>query len=172
MTKNIKCNSCDNLATVHLTQIINNQIHKIDLCEECAKIKGVADPEGFSFSDMFAGSVDSDTSQGTELTCVACGFTHADFRKNGRFGCAVCYDSFEPILSEILDGMHPSLHHRGKVPHLALDRVDNKTRIEYIERSLRNAVDAEDYEEAARFRDQLTALRTDDKNPSSIQVKP
>ena len=172
MAKNIKCNSCDNLATVHLTQIINNQIHKIDLCEECAKIKGVADPEGFSFSDMFAGSVDSDTNQETELTCVACGFTHADFRKNGRFGCAVCYDSFEPILSDILDGMHPSLNHRGKVPHLALGRVDNQTKIEYVERSLRNAVDAEDYEEAARFRDQLTALRTDDKNRSSIQVKP
>ena len=53
MSKNIKCNACEKLATVHLTQIVDKQIHKIDLCEECAKEKGVADPEGFSFSDMF-----------------------------------------------------------------------------------------------------------------------
>jgi len=169
MAKDIKCNSCDNLATVHLTQIVNNQIHKVDLCEDCAKTKGVADPEGFSFADMFAGSLEPDTDQDHELSCVACGFTHVDFRKNGRFGCAVCYDSFDSILAETLDGMHPGLSHRGKIPHRALDRVDNQTKIERAERSLRNAVDAEDYEEAARFRDQLITLRSDSKKQTSME---
>ena len=35
-------------ATVHLTQIISGKMQKIDLCEKCAKEKGVADPAGFS----------------------------------------------------------------------------------------------------------------------------
>jgi len=34
-------------STVHLTQIVNNKIHKVDLCEECAQAKGVTDPERF-----------------------------------------------------------------------------------------------------------------------------
>ena len=37
MSESMKCHSCENPATVHLTQILNNQMHKIDLCEECAE---------------------------------------------------------------------------------------------------------------------------------------
>ena len=162
MSKNIKCNACDQLATVHLTQIVDKQIHKIDLCEECAKAKGVADPEGFSFSDMFTGALDA-AAMGPEgeLACGTCGFTHADFRKSGRFGCADCYSSFESILEETLEGMHPGLHHCGKVPQIALGRIDEQSRIRSVERSLREAVESEDYEGAARFRDELAALRLD-----------
>ena len=42
-------------ATVHLTQIISGKMQKIDLCEKCAKEKGVADPAGFSLADMLLG---------------------------------------------------------------------------------------------------------------------
>ena len=79
MSKNIKCNACEKLATVHLTQIVDKQIHKIDLCEECAKEKGVADPEGFSFSDMFGDPTTPEIGPEGELACGTCGFTHADF---------------------------------------------------------------------------------------------
>jgi hypothetical protein len=37
---------------VHLTQIVNNKVHKVDLCEECAQAKGVTDPSGFSLADL------------------------------------------------------------------------------------------------------------------------
>ena len=162
MSKNIKCNACEKLATVHLTQIVDKQIHKIDLCEECAKEKGVADPEGFSFSDMFGDPTTPEVGPEGELACGTCGFTHADFRKSGRFGCVDCYNSFRPILDETLEGMHPGLHHQGKVPVLALTRLGSEDRIQTIERSLRDAVDAEDYEGAARFRDELAAIRSED----------
>jgi len=168
MAKNIKCNSCDNPATVHLTQIVNNQIHKVDLCEECAKDKGVADPGGFSMSDMFSGALDSAPGHEKELTCPACGSTHADFRRNGRFGCATCYESFKSILEETLDGMHSGLHHRGKVPQIMLGRLESQVEIERIERSLNDAVAAENYEEAARFRDQLSSLRDEAQPRSSL----
>tara|TARA_B100001123_G_C15217265_1_gene989760 strand:+ start:156 stop:674 length:519 start_codon:yes stop_codon:yes gene_type:complete len=168
MAKNIKCNSCDNPATVHLTQIVNNQIHKVDLCEKCAKDKGVADPGGFSISDMFSGELDSSPGNENELTCSACGFTHADFRRNGRFGCATCYLSFETILEETLEGMHSGTHHRGKVPQVMLGRLKNQVKIERVERSLNDAVAAENYEAAARFRDQLSSLRAEEQSRSSL----
>jgi protein-arginine kinase activator protein McsA len=31
-------------ATVHLTQIVGDKMQKLDLCEDCAKAKGVNDP--------------------------------------------------------------------------------------------------------------------------------
>lgn len=42
-------------ATVHLTQIIGEDMQKMDLCETCAKTKGVNDPAGFSLADLLLG---------------------------------------------------------------------------------------------------------------------
>ena len=52
MASNLKCDLCSKPATVHLTQIVNNQVHKVDLCETCAQAKGVTDPSGFSLADL------------------------------------------------------------------------------------------------------------------------
>ena len=54
MAENLKCSICNKEATVHLTQIVNNKIHKVDLCESCAQKKGVTDPEGFSLADLLS----------------------------------------------------------------------------------------------------------------------
>ena len=36
----MKCHHCDKQATVHLTQILNGQMHKMDLCESCLREGG------------------------------------------------------------------------------------------------------------------------------------
>jgi protein arginine kinase activator len=42
------CDLCQqNMATVHLTQIVDGKTSKADLCEACSKEKGVDDPTGF-----------------------------------------------------------------------------------------------------------------------------
>lgn len=159
MSDPIKCNYCDSSATVHLTQIVNNQVKKIDLCEECAKDKGLSSPQGISLSDMFSGSVESSDGASQGLACPKCGFTHSDFRSNGRFGCPECYISFSPILRDTLEAMHPGTHHVGKVPNQLLDRMDTKQRENILEQSLKDAISEENYEEAARIRDELAELR-------------
>ena len=45
----------ENEAKVHLTQIVGDKMQKVDLCEECAKQKGVNDPAGFSLADLLLG---------------------------------------------------------------------------------------------------------------------
>ena len=40
-------------ATVHLTQIAGDKMQKVDLCEECAKAKGVNDPTKLSLVGLF-----------------------------------------------------------------------------------------------------------------------
>jgi len=50
------CSICkEKEATVHLTQIAGDKMQKVDLCEECAKTKGVNDPAGFSLADLLLG---------------------------------------------------------------------------------------------------------------------
>ena len=85
-------------ATVHLTQIAGDKMQKVDLCEECAKTKGVNDPTGFSLADLLLGLGASQEIEqaagGADLKCPRCGFTQADFKKAGRLGCPECYKTF------------------------------------------------------------------------------
>ena len=106
-------------ATVHLTQIINGKMQKIDLCEKCAKEKGVADPAGFSLADMLLGLGAADemkSASSEELVCPQCGFTQPDFKKTGRLGCPQCYVTFGDGLNVILKDMHKGVSHKGKIP--------------------------------------------------------
>ena len=41
-------------ATVHLTQIVGDKMQKLDLCEECAKAKGINDTS-FAMADLMLG---------------------------------------------------------------------------------------------------------------------
>jgi protein arginine kinase activator len=39
-------------AAVHLTQIAGDKMQKLDLCEECARARGLNDPTAFSLADL------------------------------------------------------------------------------------------------------------------------
>jgi protein arginine kinase activator len=119
-------------ATVHLTQIISGKMQKIDLCEKCAKEKGVADPAGFSLAD--------------------------DFKKTGRLGCPQCYVTFAEGLGVILKDMHKGTVHKGKIPSRALRTQEYQSRLKSLHASLQNAVQSENYEQAASLRDQIAHL--------------
>ncbi|MGC9451205.1 MAG: UvrB/UvrC motif-containing protein [Oceanipulchritudo sp.] len=158
MAKPEQCKNCTKPATIHLTQIINNKIHKVDLCEDCPFKKGVTDPEGFSLADFILqppAALISDQS----LQCEVCGFTPADFKKSGRFGCPHCYQTFREILEPMLANMHKDTVHRGKVPEKALARMSRKRRLDQLEADLQEAVKQENYEEAARLRDLIAQTR-------------
>ncbi len=164
MGESLHCDLCGKPATVHLTQIIKNQIQKVDLCEECAQTKGVTDPEGFSLADLlaksFAGPVEETVeSDGASLVCEQCGCTAMNFKKTGRLGCAACYGAMKPILEPLMSGLHKGGRHKGKVPVRQWRRLELSREVESVERDLQEAVKKEDFEAAARCRDQLGALR-------------
>lgn len=162
MANPIKCSLCGKPATVHLTQIINNTVHKVDLCEECAQAKGVTDPSGFSLADLLIkGALNSETTAESEgaLACPSCGFTQQDFKKIGRFGCPKCYDAFRPMLAPMLTSMHKGSTHTGKIPQRALDRRTIYERLTKLEMELDIAIKTERYEDAARFRDEIRQIK-------------
>lgn len=160
MANPLKCDLCAKPATVHLTQIVNSKIHKVDLCEACAQAKGVTDPSGFSLADLLLKASLNPEPSGVDTKCESCGFTQQDFKKTGRFGCPACYSHFSGLLEPLLDTMHKGSTHTGKVPQRALARKSLYERLTQLETELDQAIKAERYEDAARFRDEISQVRS------------
>jgi protein arginine kinase activator len=159
-------------ATVHLTQIAGAKMQKVDLCEECAKTKGVNDPTGFSLADLLMGLGASQelaqTSGGQELKCARCGFTQADFKKTGRLGCPECYKTFGEGLDGLLKSMHKGTHHVGKVPESLRQTRELSDRLMSLHKKLAAAIEQEDFENAARLRDEIKKMTAElSKIPTS-----
>jgi len=152
-----------NAAKVHLTQIIGDKMQKVDLCEDCAKHKGVNDPAGFSLADLLLGlgasQELSQVSGGEEVHCPGCGFTQADFKKAGRLGCSQCYVTFAEGLEGLLKTMHKGTRHIGKVPKALRQSRDLSDRLKNLQKKLDKAVDAEDFEQAASLRDEIKSTK-------------
>lgn len=114
--------------------------------------------------------------------CPTCGTTYAQFRHDGLLGCADCYTTFEAQLGPLLERAHEGgTHHVGKVPrrlaapglpHGRMSRPaeespvaareeaerERQRRAEMLRRRLAEAVAAEQYETAAKLRDELRQL--------------
>ena len=160
MSNPLKCDLCAKPATVHLTQIVNNKVHKVDLCEACAQAKGVTDPGGFSLADLLLkASLNPETPAPSGLRCTRCGFSQNDFKKHGRFGCPDCYDTFRGVVEPMLEGMHHGIRHAGKVPSRALERKSLHDRLSKLELDLSEAIKSERYEDAARTRDEINRVK-------------
>jgi protein arginine kinase activator len=158
MPNSLKCDLCGKPATVHLTQIVNSKVHKVDLCEACAQAKGVTDPSGFSLADLLLKA--SLNPEPTSLVrCEQCGATQADFKKLGRFGCPACYETFKDIVQPMLGNMHKGTLHVGKVPRRALERKNLYDRLTHLQCELDEAIKSERYEDAARFRDEIHQVK-------------
>lgn len=160
---------CDNCgsgdAVVHLTQIVNNEMSTFHLCEKCAAEKGLEttpEPVNFPLTDFLAQMGESETASPRSVGdegCSFCGLTFKDFRETGRLGCPHCYATFEAPLRGLLRRIHGGTQHMGKV-YLPPDpsASEMEKRLEALRRKLQRAVDAEDFERAARLRDEIRTL--------------
>ena len=162
----MQCGLCKQKeATVHLTQIAGEKMQKVDLCEQCAKEKGVNDPDAFSLADMLLGLGASqemeDATGDSELKCPTCGFSQADFKKSGRLGCADCYGTFAEGLESLLKSMHKGTRHTGKVPAGLRRASDVKKQLGELQALLDQSIAKEDFERAALLRDDINKLKSD-----------
>lgn len=168
------CDICkENEAKVHLTQIVEGKMQKVDLCESCAKEKGVSDPTGFSLADLLLGLgaaeelKPSAETGGGAVRCPSCGFTQVDFKKTGRMGCPECYRVFEAGLTSLMKAMHKGEQHVGKVPGKAMRSQELGSKLKALETQLKKAVEEEKYEEAAVLRDQIRSMESQMKTRAS-----
>jgi len=155
------CDVCGkNPATVHLTEILNEQMTELHLCEECAQAKSMAMEQQFGLSDLLAGMADSEkpekeTESLKNLKCPNCGLNYTDFKKIGRLGCSECYNTFGRYLGPLLKRIHGSNQHTGKSPLKSGKASKQELDMQILRSQLQKAIQAEAFEEAARLRDQI-----------------
>jgi len=160
----IPCQVCKkNLATVHLTEIIKNKKREIHLCEDCAGKKGVAFKSyQFSIPDLLSSLVNSQAAQEiakmSQIKCPVCGLSYLEFRQHGRLGCATDYTVFKEGLIPLLEKIHGSAEHLGKIPGSSGDAREMSKELIELRQALKRAVDNEDYEQAASIRDRIRKL--------------
>lgn len=157
----MQCDVCNqNKATVFLTQIVKGEMQKINLCQECSREKGVTDPTGFALADMLLGFGHGERveSHPHEKACPACGMTQSSFRQTGRLGCARCYQVFGEGMEKLLRAMHKGTRHVGRVPAHAGKLKAAEDRLADLRQSLDASIAAENFEEAARIRDEILSV--------------
>ncbi len=169
----MQCSICkEKPATVHLTQIVGEKMQKLDLCEECAKAKGVNDPAGFALADLMLGLGASQEIEqaagGMELKCPRCGFTQADFKKSGRLGCPDCYKTFAEGLGGLLKTMHKGTRHVGKTPEALRATRDNADKLKQLQKKLTKAIELENFEDAAHIRDEIKQISERLASPKNL----
>jgi len=119
------CECCqEREATIHLTQVIDQNAREVHLCAPCAEKNGLNLQSAMSLPEMlFNLAADKPAGPGLASTpdkgCPQCHLRAGDFKKNGRLGCPACYESFAGELQQILAGMQCGPAHKGKQPRHA-----------------------------------------------------
>lgn len=154
------CESCNqNEATMHLTQVVDGVVKKLHLCEACATESGFDLQGPMSITDMLLGMGQEPSVPKTvdisEKHCPSCGMRRSDFKKTSRLGCPNCYEAFELELPPLLKAIHRSETHVGKVPSGEDLTVKMSSEIAALREALQDAVGKENFEEAARLRDEI-----------------
>ncbi|UCC94517.1 MAG: UvrB/UvrC motif-containing protein [Candidatus Omnitrophota bacterium] len=160
------CDVCHkNIATVHLTEIINEKVVEMHICQECAKLKAEELKEQLSISDLLGGLVGMGPIEKEEkaLHCPSCHLTYGEFKKKGRLGCGKCYATFKVQLLPLLKNIHGSTHHTGKAPFVKEKKKSREETMKGLRNRLQRAIHLEEYEEAARLRDEIKNLERKDK---------
>ncbi len=156
------CDRCDSPASFHLTDIKDGQKSERHLCEECAKSLQVpqANKELQNLLKSFdPNQVGQQDQKASSKSCPECGMTYAEFRQNGRFGCPRDYDVFGAEVIALLERIHGASKYSGKTPEggRVLDGVLLDAASE-VRDQLSTAIEEEDYELAARLRDEIRKI--------------
>ncbi|MFP4143669.1 MAG: UvrB/UvrC motif-containing protein [Phycisphaeraceae bacterium] len=158
-----KCDQCDRPATHHSVEILQGKKIEKHLCdlhaaEEGLAVKTVQAPINELLSNFVKLHSSGGSTQPTraELVCDECGLSFSDFREKSLMGCPNCYAAFENPLGPLLERAHEGgTHHIGKVPRRAGECEQRQMQLMHMRKRLDEAVANEDYELAARLRDDI-----------------
>jgi len=168
-----KCDKCDRPATHHAVENHKGQKTEKHLCDEHAAEDGMSLHAAHApinelltnfikMSGNTSGSAPADkkhTRKRPGRSCPDCGLRFAEFREKSILGCAGCYKAFERSLLPLLERAHEGgTQHVGKVPRRSGGGEQRQLLIARMRKRLDAAIAAENYELAAKLRDELAGL--------------
>lgn len=180
----MQCQECGSeTATVHVKRREGDEEVSTHLCRACAQKLGWHDPlEDAKFplahfissmmQDMNTGVL-RDPKEDSQARCSECGLSFQEFSRTGRLGCGHCYESFRTSMEELLRRIHGNTRHRGRRPESApRQRTSTQSNtLRQLKADLDRAIADEDFELAARLRDQIRELKKPRKDGSREKHK-
>jgi protein arginine kinase activator len=164
----VKCQCCSNPATVHLTEIVENQKKELHLCQSCAEAQHLIKHQELNLPAILQTLINQhigpQTDELARLSCPACGIKYMEFRAQGRLGCSHDYLVFRIGLEPLLRRIHRAARHVGKAPRHGKVSANRNAELVELRRQLQEAIDAERYEEAASFLDLLRKKEATDES--------
>lgn len=171
------CEECQkNEAAFSVTITSGGETTTRHLCGECMQKMEVSltggDISGFLSSLL---SILSQSAEETDDSpvCSGCGMHYSAFERTGRLGCAQCYHDFAEQLRLVLQRIHGNIQHEGRKPthwentpeHPVLSPMEQKR--EELRQKMEEAVADENFEDAAKYRDELRALEAQEVSEAS-----
>lgn len=181
----MKCDICkEKEATIHIQEIISNNIKTIHICENCAKMYGFKSDimdMGFNLFNLFSQMNNNETGKNekndknkplpeehveqqniileeNKLKCPQCSTTYDELLETGKFGCGYCYLAFKEQIKPIIRRIHGTIYHKGKVPEKYKKQIKIANDLRGLNNRLKSAVKKENYEQAAELRDKIKLL--------------
>ena len=161
------CENCGkNPATTHLKTVVNGMIHENHLCSFCAANSGYGNLGGLSLTNMLASMFGESISNGKPISkrCECCGASFSDIAQSGRVGCSECYTTFRKELLPSLNRLHGKAIHIGNTPNEEQKKESAADKIKKLKLKLADAIKAEEFEDAAKLRDEIRALEGEENN--------
>jgi protein arginine kinase activator len=163
----MRCQKCAKPATYHITDKVKGEYCEFHFCDEHARQHLQPSEEvpdnlvvGKLAKELIGGGISParEPSPADKQTCPVCNITFLEFRNSGRLGCPYDYEVFRDELMPLLENIHDETRHSGKVPKRAPRNSQQQTNLIQLRNDLKRAIAAEDYETAARVRDQIRTL--------------
>ena len=159
----MKCDIChDRPAVIFVQQVSRGNSVELHLCEHCARERGFstdANRVDISLGGIFSGlSEGKNEAEDTGPACPTCGCTLQAIKRTKRVGCADCYARFKAEIVTLLrqEGIEAAM------PVPTQDSGEAKTGGSVdpaaLRRELQRAIDQENYELAAYYRDRLRSF--------------
>ena len=160
----VLCEECKtNEASYTISVMVGGEITTRHLCGDCmAKMNmDIASGNIKSLLSTILSAITGDTAPGSaenEVTCPRCGMTLSEFTRTGHLGCPKCYEAFREQLQPMLLQIHGRVQHAGRQPLSTAEEQRKRSATEQLQRQMEQAVALEDFETAAKLRDQIRAL--------------
>ena len=179
-------------ATVKYVEVINGVKTEHNLCTQCAahadlgQFSALFEGE-FPLGKLLSGLLGTQETEEEDerysgVVCPTCGTTYEEFVNDSCFGCPDCYSVFDPLISDHIRHLQGSDRHVGKRPAGStsaaektekmaqtgspadIPELSDEEKIRLMEARLKDAVRREEYEEAAKLRDEIRALKGEKQN--------
>jgi protein arginine kinase activator len=176
------CDKCKkNEAKIYYTEIINGEMKEQHLCEECAaeytsfQMGNIMNQEltlgnllSTILGNYYGNTAQEAEQKEKEIQCDCCGMTYSEFMRIGKFGCDKCYDSFQKVLEKSIKSIQGSDTHIGKKPKGFESKTDKiikeLSEVDKLSIRLQDAIEKEEFEEAAKIRDKIRDLKKEEIN--------